>query len=40
MASLYTSDVYLIFKSHDSQEDVDIIVTEKDKAILRELGKK
>ena len=40
MASLYKLDVpHLIFQSHSSQEELDIVITDKDKAILRELGK-
>ena len=41
MASLYKLDVpHLIFKSHGSQEEVDVVFTKKDKSILRELGQK
>ena len=40
MASLYKLDVpHLIFKSHSTQEELDIVIPEKDKTILRELGK-
>jgi hypothetical protein len=40
MASRYTSDVYIISQNHELHEECEIVVTDKDKVILRELGKK
>ena len=41
MASLNSlNDMHMIFQQPESQEDCEIVVTEKDKGILRELGKK
>ena len=41
MASLNAlNDMHMIFQQPESQEDCEIVVTEKDKGILRELGKK
>ena len=41
MHTMYGSDVYLIAQNHElHREDSETIVTDKDKAILRELGKK
>ena len=40
MATLYKDVPHLVFRAHSSQEPLDIVVTEEDKKILRELGKR